>query len=89
MPLEDDINALARELATFEDNDVIDSASVIAAQDRHRRQMIYALDGMDRMSGRDIVGVETHLKDKLQKLNEDTRDKLKALVEWARATGRT
>ena len=79
-PLDDELNSLCTELLKSEDQAVINVAAEIARTYRHRIDMLYALDGVDRMIQEDILAIERRLVERLQKAKETVRDELKALV---------
>jgi hypothetical protein len=80
MSVEDEIEQLARELAVTDQEDVRDSADIIIANYKRKRPMLDALDQVNDMAG--IPGGS------LDRAREELRDRLKALLAWAKQTGR-
>ena len=78
--LDKEINDLCTEVLRSEDPAVIDASATLARKYRQRVDMIYALDGVDRMLQEDILAIERRLTERLLKAKEEVRDELKALV---------
>src|SRR5947209_4662277 len=77
-PLVEEIRQLALTLAAIEDEQIRDGAARAAGEYKARLRMIDALDGVDRLSQEDILGVEERLQARIQRAREDLRDRLRA-----------
>ena len=83
-----EVKRLAEALTATDNEDVLDSAAVLAREYKGKVRMIHALDDVDRMIQGDIVAIEDRLQSRLLKTREELRDALRRLLEWGRETGR-
>jgi hypothetical protein len=86
-PLLGEIRQLAEQVAAIDDADVIDSAASIAAWYRRERFVALGLAAVDSMVSDGPEEID-ETDPRLQAVRERLRDRLRALLTWARETGR-
>ncbi|MCI0457791.1 MAG: hypothetical protein L0Z62_12555 [Gemmataceae bacterium] len=86
-PLLDELRDLARRLASTDDEDVRDSADIICRDYRRERLVAVGLAAVESMvnDGPDEVDEDDPL---LEAVRVRLRDRLRALLLWAKETGR-
>jgi hypothetical protein len=91
-PLHDEIRQLAEQVAAIDNPDVIDSAASIAAWYRRERFAVLGLIAVDSMvdsyaPAQAEVPIDEN-DPRLQSVRIRLKDRLAALLKWARETGR-
>jgi DNA-binding IclR family transcriptional regulator len=85
--LDEEIRQLAEQVAAIDNEDVIDSAASIAAWYRRERLVALGLAAVDSMvtAGPEEIDEQDP---RLVAVRERLRERLRALLAWARETGR-
>jgi DNA-binding IclR family transcriptional regulator len=86
-PLHEEIRCLAEQVAAVDNEDVIDSAASIAAWYRRERFVALGLAAVDSMVSNEPEQIDEN-DPRLVAVRQRLRDRLKALLAWARETGR-